>query len=259
MSQKENPVAVFDSGMGGVSVLRELYKLLPHEDFLFFGDSAHAPYGTKSTEEVRMRTMEAVRRFREQKAKAVVIACNTATSAAIKALRELYPQMPLIGLEPAVKPAALENQGKKVIVLATPLTLRKEKFRRLVQRYEDLAEFCMVPAPGIVELVEQGKTGTNEMQEYLHSILETYIKQPIAAVVLGCTHFPFAQTDIAQVLGTHVRFYDGGAGAARELKRQLEQKGLLNDKIETGNIIFENSDKSGMHQAMSRRLFELPN
>lgn len=258
MHQKENPVAVFDSGMGGVSVLRELYKLLPHENFLFFGDSAHAPYGTKTTEEVRTRTMEAVKSFRERNAKAVVIACNTATSAAIRQLRELYPDMPLVGLEPAVKPAALENQGKRIVVMATPLTLRKEKFRRLVQKYESMAQFCMAPAPELVELIEQGKTGTKEIQDYLRRILEAYITQPAAAVVLGCTHFPFAQKDIKEALGDHVKFYDGGAGASRELKRQLEQMSLLNDSETPGNILFENSDESGVHQAMSRRLFELP-
>lgn len=258
MHQKENPVAVFDSGMGGVSVLRELYKLLPHENFLFFGDSAHAPYGTKTTKEVRARTMEAVKRFRERNAKATVIACNTATSAAIRQLRELYPDMPLVGLEPAVKPAALENQDKEIIVMATPLTLRKEKFRRLVQKYEDMAKFCMVSAPELVELIEQGKTGTKEMQDYLRRILEVYITRPPAAVVLGCTHFPFAKRDISKLFAERVKFYDGGAGASRELKRQLEQKSLLNDSNASGSIIFENSDLSGVHQEMSRRLFELP-
>lgn len=257
MCQKRNPVAVFDSGMGGVSVLRELYRLLPNEDYIFFGDSAHAPYGTKTTEEVRRRTIEAVEDLLKRHAKAVVIACNTATSAAIRALRELHPDVPMIGLEPALKPAVLENQGKKALVLATPLTLRKEKFRKLVEQYEHLAEICMVPAPGIVELVEQGKTGSKEMKDYLQDVLSPYINQTIAAVVLGCTHFPFAQQDIANVLGEGVRFYDGGAGAARELKRQLQRKSLLNDKTEAGVISFENSDRSGIHQALSRKLFEM--
>lgn len=255
MRQQKRPIAVFDSGMGGVSVLRKLYRIMPNEDYLFFGDSKYAPYGTKKTQEVRERTLECVKYFREQNAKAVVIACNTATSAAISAIRELYPDLPVIGLEPAVKPAALENPGEDILVMATPYTLRKEKFLNLVSLYEDVAHIHMLPAPGIVEFVEKGMSDSEELQQYLREILGPYREKNIKGIVLGCTHFPFVKRQIAKIMGEDVKFYDGGIGAARETKRQLAEKRLLNDVYYQGRVKFENSDPSAAHIELSEKLF----
>ena len=141
------PIAVFDSGLGGISVLRELVRLMPEEDYLYFGDSANAPYGTRPVERVRALTLETISRLYDRGIKAAVIACNTATSAAITQLRARFADIPVIGMEPALKPAVLEHPGGCVLVLATPLTLREEKFSRLLEHYETMAEIVRLPCP----------------------------------------------------------------------------------------------------------------
>lgn len=244
MINNQSPIAVFDSGMGGISVLKELYKLMPNENYIYFGDSINAPYGTKSTEEIRNLTVENVEMLIERGAKAVVIACNTATSAAAAFLRQKYTDIPIIGLEPALKPAVLSGKKPTVVVMATPFTLREEKFSLLLSRFENEADVIKLPAPEIVSLVESNKTGTDEMVSYLEEIFSPYDKSKIDCVVLGCTHFPFAKKDIIKTLGSHVTLFDGGEGAARQTQRLLSQMGLLNPSCENSAISFENSDKT---------------
>lgn len=198
--KKNNPIAVIDSGMGGISVLRKLYKLMPNENYIYFGDSANAPYGIKTMEEIRLLTVSAAEKMIERGAKALVIACNTATSAAANCLREMYPDLTIIGLEPAIKPAALFKENPRVLVLATPLTLKGEKFNSLVRQYQDKAVFYKLPAPELVVHVESGNFDTPEEIAYLESILTPY-KDKVDAVVLGCTHFPFAKKSIRKILG----------------------------------------------------------
>lgn len=246
---------VFDSGMGGVSVLRELHKQMPEEDFLYFGDSANAPYGMRTPEDARALTMENVARLLERGAKAVVVACNTATSAAIIPLRAKYPELPIVGVEPAIKPAAEAHPGGRVLILATRLTLSQPKSRLLMERYRDTAELLPLAAPGLVEFVEQDMLHTPELDAYLRELLAPYLEHPVDAVVLGCTHFPFLQRDIARVLGDGVRFYDGGSGTARETQHLLRKAGLSNDPAHTGTVTFLNSEPSGASLALSKRLF----
>lgn len=257
----KKPIAVFDSGVGGISVLKAMYKLMPNEDYLFFGDSQNAPYGEKTKDEVCRLTFHCTEYFLAKDAKAIVLACNTATSAAAKALREKYTGIPIIGLEPAVKPAVLydypsKNKLHRILVMATPLTLREEKFLNLVRQYKDRAEILSLPAPNLVRYVENGMINSDEICEYLSSLLAPYKIHPVDSVVLGCTHFPFAKNDIKKVLGGSVLFFDGADGAARELKHQLETKGLLTDENKKGNIVFENSDISEKHLLLSKKLFE---
>lgn len=253
MYNSESPIAVFDSGMGGISVLRELYKLMPNEDFIYFGDSQNAPYGTKSTEEIRELTTKNIEWLMNRGAKAVVIACNTATSAAAAYLREKYTDIPIIGLEPALKPAVLSKENPTVVVMATPLTLREEKFANLMSRFEDKAEIIKLPAPKIVNFVESDMTGTYEIAAYLEELFSPYDKSKIDCVVLGCTHFPFTAKDIKKVLGSHVALFDGGEGSARQTQRLLEQRGMLCKRKGNGNISFENSDESRIE--FSKKLF----
>lgn len=255
--QASLPIAVFDSGMGGISVLRDLYQLMPYEDYLFFGDSANAPYGGRPVEEVRDLTMNRVAELLDIGAKAVVIACNTATSAAIVPLREKYPNIPMIGLEPAIKPAALQNPNGRVLILATRLTVAQPKCQLLMERYQDTAELIPLSAPGLMEFVERDMLHTEELDSFLRKLLAPYIENPVDAVVLGCTHYPFLKEDIAKVLGSHVRFYDGGAGTARETHFKLEQRAILNDYTHKGTIRFMNSDPSGRSLELSKRLFRL--
>ncbi|MCM1363791.1 MAG: glutamate racemase [Faecalibacterium sp.] len=257
MSDSKNPIGVFDSGMGGVSVLRELYKIMPNENYIYYGDSKNAPYGVKSTEEILQLTTNSVEYLISRGVKAVVIACNTATSAAAAYLREKHSGFPIIGLEPALKPAALSKEDPTVIVMATPLTLREKKFADLMQRFEDDAQIIKLPAPELVELVESDKLGTQEMKDYLERLFSPFDKSKIDCVVLGCTHYPFARDMIQEILGNDVRIFDGGEGAARQTKRVLEEKGQLNLQQKNGKIIFENSDSS--HIAFSKKLFEYGN
>ena len=170
MEQREQPIGVFDSGLGGISVLRACTALLPQEDFLFFGDSANAPYGEKSLAQVRRLTIAAVDRLLAQGVKAVVVACNTATSAAIHLLRQAHPDLPIIGIEPAVKPAALDVGSSSVIVMATPLTIREDKYQKLAAAFCHEANVISLPCPGLAEMVEGGLFDGPVLDGYLQDL-----------------------------------------------------------------------------------------
>lgn len=261
MDKKRLPVGVFDSGVGGISVLRELVRLMPEEQYLYFGDSANAPYGTKGLEQVRELTINNIKSLLEQGVKAVVVACNTATSAAVADLRKMYPELPLVGIEPAIKPAAEQNPGGRIIVMATPMTLRQEKFCKLMGRYEDRAQIVPLPCPGLMEYVERGNLAGEDLQKYLTELFWSVDHEPMDAIVLGCTHYPFARPAIRQVVGAEVKIYDGGPGTAREMKRRLQEAGLLRDTTGTGRVIFENSysdpDKMAREQRLCDKLLAL--
>ena len=253
MSKRSDFIAVFDSGVGGVSVLRELVKLMPDEKYLYFGDSANAPYGTKPTQEVRRLTLAAAERLMARGVKALVVACNTATAAAIADLRAIYPDRIIIGIEPALKVAADHFPGGEIGVMATPVTLREEKFDVLLHRFTDTCTVHKIPAPGVVELVEQGKATGAEMEALLAPLLTPY-RDTLCALVLGCTHYPFAAPVIRRILGEGTALLDGGPGTARQTKRRLEAEGLLWDG--PGELLIENSSGS---QEMVKRCMELLN
>ncbi|MBR4971991.1 MAG: glutamate racemase [Oscillospiraceae bacterium] len=220
-------LAVFDSGVGGLSVLRHLRKILPDERYIYYGDCANAPYGARTTEEVRQLTLAAVENLlAAYPVKALVVACNTATAAAIRDLREKYPQRIIIGIEPALKLAADHFPGGRIGVMATEVTLREEKFDHLLHRFEAGCAVEKIPAPGLVELIEQGWADTPQADALVSSILAPYVGK-LDALVLGCTHYPFAAKAIARVLGAQVQLLDGGEGTAKETKRRLEAAGLL--------------------------------
>ena len=241
MSKKTNPIAVFDSGVGGISVLRELVKILPNEDYIYYGDSKNAPYGMKDKETVKQLTIDAAEYLFAQGAKGLVVACNTATSAAVRALRELYPDIPIVGIEPAVKPAATLKPNCRVLVMATPMTIREEKFRNLMAKYEDMAEIIPLPCPGLMDFVERGDLTSADFRSYLEELLFAHRIHPVDSVVLGCTHYPFAKDMIKEVLGPDVLVFDGGEGTAREMRRRLTEADLINPSTERGKIDFQNS------------------
>lgn len=227
MVAKEDYIAVFDSGVGGISVLRHLVDVLPGERFLYFGDSANAPYGSRPTEEVRQLTLDGAAYLLDNyPLKALVIACNTATAAAVRQVREKYPDLIVIGIEPALKVAADHFPGGRIGVMATQVTLREEKFDLLLHRFDRDCTITKIPAPGLVQLVEQGKVDHPETDALLHGILDPYVGK-LDALVLGCTHYPFAAAAIGRVLGPEVRLLEGGDGTARETRRRLEKAGLL--------------------------------
>ncbi len=233
------PIGVFDSGVGGVSILKELVKLMPNENYIYLGDSANAPYGTKTLEQVVALVCKDAEYLYDKGVKALVVACNTATSAAIHILREKYKDIPVIGIEPALKPAVLSAEHPTVLVMATPMTLREEKFRRLMQRFESEAEIVPLPCPGLMEFVERGELQSEALEQYLRNLFAPY--ETVDAVVLGCTHYPFVRGMIQKVLGKGAVLFDGGEGTARETRRQLSDRELLNPSEEKGNVVFENS------------------
>lgn len=252
--KSEAPVAVFDSGVGGISVLKALVKEMPNEDFWYYGDSANAPYGTKSLNEVRELTTAHVRHFMEYGAKAVVVACNTATTAAVRLLRETYPDYTFVGIEPALKPAVYAGTNPNVVVMATPMTIREEKFHNLMDKYTDLAHIIPLPCPGLMEYIENGITTGAELDRFLKRLLAPFDPANIDSVVLGCTHYPFVSDAIQKVLGEGVRLFEGGPGTARETRRRLDEKGLLTRRRTAGKIFFENSLDSGEKLDLCKKL-----
>lgn len=218
------PIGVFDSGFGGVNVLAAAVQRLPEEDFIFLGDNLHAPYGDRAPEEVLHYTREAVLRLMNMGCKAIVIACNTATSAAAAALREEL-SLPIIGMEPALKPASLLPMDGSVLVMATAMTLQLDKFHQLMDRYGQNA--VPVPCPGLVELIEAGETDGSGVQAKLAELLSPHLNHPVKAVVLGCTHYIFLKSALRRFLPEGVALVDGNDGTARELQKQLSLRGLL--------------------------------
>jgi glutamate racemase len=253
MNSNHDYIAVFDSGVGGISVLRHLRRELPNERFVYYGDSANAPYGTRPTEQIRQLTLCAAKKLMDRGCKALVVACNTATAAAIEDLRQQYPDRIVIGIEPALKPASDRFPGTTVGVMATPATLREEKFARLLHRFEVHCQVVKLPAAGLVELVEAGKGNSAEAEALLRPLLAPHYNK-LSAVVLGCTHYPFAAEVISRLLGADTVLLDGGAGTARETRRRLEAAGLLFQG--PGEILIENSANCAQTTALCRALLE---
>ena len=255
MNAKNDYIAVFDSGLGGLTVLRELLHLMPNERYLYFGDAANAPYGSHSTQEVREFTLNCTRELMAQEVKALVVACNTATSAAIDTLRRQYPDTIIIGIEPALKVAVDRFPGGNIAVMATPVTLREEKFRKLMNRYAQNCKVTPIPAPGLVELIETGHIDDPETDRYLSALLGDF-RDKLDAVVLGCTHYPFAAGAISRILGTGTVLIDGGAGTAREPRRRLEEAGLLSDG--PGELLIRSSSSNPQFFTLADTLLMQP-
>lgn len=253
---RTSPIGFFDSGMGGISVLRGALQHLPGEDYLYFGDSLHAPYGVRPLEEVRMLTRAAAEHLLERGVKAIVIACNTATSAAAALLREEYPHIPIIGTEPALKPAAERHPGGRILVMATAMTLKEKKFFDLWEQYRDRAEIVPVPCSGLMEFVEQGILRGDEVEQFLLEKLEPFTKVPVDAVVLGCTHYPFLLTPLRRILGRRPEILDSAEGVARQLERRLRDLNLLNPRSSGGQVSFENSLEGPEMLELSRSLLD---
>ena len=254
MNTKQDYIAVLDSGLGGLSVLRHLRRLMPGERFLYYGDSAHAPYGTRTRQEVEALTLQAADRLMQRGLKALVVACNTATSAAIETLRKKYPDLIVVGIEPALKLAADRYPGGGIGVMATPVTLGEEKFSRLLSRYEHSCRVYQIPAPQLVPLIEGGQVDTPLMDRTLHQLLDPY-QGKLDALVLGCTHFPFASHAMERLLGPKVAVLDGGKGTASQTRHRLEEADLLENG--PGELILENSLDSPELLRRSRRMLGL--
>ncbi|MDR0211225.1 MAG: glutamate racemase [Pseudomonas putida] len=227
MAERSAPVGVMDSGVGGLSVLAEIQRLLPNESLLYVADSGHVPYGEKSPDYIRQRLRHIAGFFREQGAKAMVLACNTATVAAVADLRELYPDWPLVGMEPAVKPAAAATRSGVVGVLATTGTLQSAKFAALLDRFANDVQVITQPCPGLVERIEAGDLDSPQLRQLLQGYVQPLLDAGCDTVILGCTHYPFLRTLLAGMVPADVAIIDTGAAVARQLQRLLAARDLL--------------------------------
>lgn len=256
VEKMQNPIAVFDSGVGGISVLRELISCMPQENFLYFGDSVHAPYGARTTQSVQNLTLAAAKTLFDRGAKALVVACNTATAAAIEALRCAWPGNIIVGIEPALKLAVERHIGGRVAVMGTSVTIREQKFHDLAERFQTESDIIPLACPGLVELIEAGQTVGEQVSALLQEELKPALEKPLDAVVLGCTHYPFVKGEIRRIVGDRPEILDGGAGTARQTRRRLAEARLLKESGE-GSVVIENSLGSEMVD-LSRRLLESP-
>ncbi|BCU07663.1 glutamate racemase [Allochromatium tepidum] len=247
-----HPIGVFDSGLGGLTVLREIRRLLPGEDLLYVADSAHAPYGDKSMAFIESRSIAITEFLLERGAKAIVVACNTATGAAAKLLRTRY-SVPLIAMEPAVKPAVERTRSGVVAVLATRQTLASHNFSVLLGRLETDAEILLQPCPGLVERVEAGDLAGEGTRELLRGYLEPLLARGADTLVLGCTHYPLLTPLIRELAGPGVLILDSGMGVARQVRRRLSEAELLAPEGRTGRERFWTSaHPARMHTLMAR-------
>ncbi len=234
------PIGVYDSGVGGIAVLRTIQNLLPNEKYVLFADFENAPYGEKTKEEILLLAKDGVKKLVDRGVKAVVVACNTATSAAISELRQEY-SLPIIGMEPAIKSAAENGCERKTLVLATPVTLKLMKFQKL---FESLGDENIVPVecPGLSNLIEEEKPGSPNIKKYLENIFSEYNNNEISAVVIGCTHYSFIENDI-KLAADCEDVFDGRYGTARHLKKTLEDKDMLAQNSLATEFIFNGDDE----------------
>ena len=232
------PIGVFDSGFGGISVLAAAIQLLPGERFLYFGDNLHAPYGSLPEDTILRLTRQSVQFLIDSDCKAIVIACNTATSVAAATLRRQL-DLPIIAMEPALKPASMVAGDGLVLVLATEVTLKLEKFQRLMASYGKDA--VPIPAPKLVPAVEAGLTDGAEIRALLEEYLSPWLQKPVKAVVLGCTHFVFLANALRDFLPARIALIDGNEGTARQLKKRLTQANLLGANDTDSPVIFHST------------------
>ncbi len=235
--QQSNAIGVFDSGVGGLTVLRALRALLPAENFIYVADSAHMPYGEKSRHAIEARARVIAGFMLQRGAKALVVACNTATAAAVAALRSAYP-VPIVGMEPGVKPAAQLTQSGVIGVLATPGTLASGKFAALLQRHAGAAQVVVQACPGLVEHIERGDIDGLQTRALVQRYVEPLLERGADTLVLGCTHYPFVAKLIRDAAGPAVKLVETGAAVARELKRRLTAEQLLAAQVTPGSEEF---------------------
>ena len=246
-------VGVFDSGVGGISVLRELAATMPHENFVYYGDSSNAPYGEKSRDQVVRLSRDIVDKLLDDGVKAIVIACNTATSAAAAELRTEYAHVPIIGVEPALKPATTTPGLQRILVMATPITLRLDKYQQLAEKWGGGREVIPVPCPGLAARIEQGNLDSEDVHDTLEILIGAYAGK-VDAVVLGCTHYPFIARQICEVLGD-VPLFDGAHGTALQLQRKLAERGLQTKSTIPGSVKFLSSKPGEDEIDLYRRFF----
>ena len=254
MSNKSRPIGVFDSGVGGLSVLRAIRERLPGEETVYFADQAHVPYGPRGLAQVRRLTGASVSFLMDQGAKLIVLACNTASAAALHSLRLEYPSFPFVGMEPAVKPAAEHTESGVVGVLATPTTFEGELYASVVERFAQNAVLLQSTCPGLVAEIEAGRANGPEAQLILREALEPMLAKGLDTVVLGCTHYLFAFDTIRAIVGPRVRLIDPAPAIARRVEVLLHERGLNNPSRSGGAVRYFTSADPGQMQARIKQL-----
>lgn len=257
MKNSTDAIGVFDSGFGGISVLKELVSIMPNENYIYYGDSANAPYGIKTKEDIIKRCMQICDFFISKSVKAIVVACNTATSAAIETLRNTYKDITIVGMEPALKPAVERKEMNNVIVMATPLTLKEEKFAKLMKKYIDKNNIIKLPCPELVTIVENDMLDDEELiNNQINKYFSSIDMKNVDSIVLGCTHFIFYKKYIKKFISDNTVIIDGNNGTARHLKKLLLQTSAFNKQSESGRIEFYNSNNNEKYIELSKKLFE---
>jgi glutamate racemase len=233
-----NPIGIFDSGIGGLSVLHEIRALMPNENIIYFGDQGHVPYGPRLMEQIQNFSEGITNFLLKHHAKIIVVACNTASAAALKYLREKFPDVQFVGMEPAVKPAAEKTQTKKVGVLATPATFQGALYASVVERFALDVEIFQNTCTGLVQQIEAGELDSGKTKKILEDALLPMLEKNIDTVVLGCTHYPFVIPLIEKIVGENVRVIDPAPAIAKQTERLLEAKGLRNSSNENAKVVF---------------------
>lgn len=249
-----NPIGVFDSGVGGLSVLRAMRALMPNEDVIFFGDQGHVPYGPRPLEEVRAFSVAITRWLLDEGAKLIVVACNTASAAALKYLRETFPDVKFVGMEPAVKPAAETTRTGRVGVLATPATFQGALYASVVERFANGVTLLQDTCPGLVQEIEKGNLDGEATRRILDAALGPMLERNIDTVVLGCTHYPFVIPLIERICGDSVRVIDPAPAAARQAERLLEAGGTRNPSARRGRVQFYTSGDAAAVESLLPKL-----
>ncbi len=249
------PVGFMDSGVGGLAVLKTAVEALPHEDFLFYGDIGNAPYGSRGDEEIRALALGAAAHLVNQGVKALVVACNTATSAAIEEIRARYAEIPVLGMEPAIKPACEALPGGRIAVMATPAALRMRRFQDRLGHFSTSAEIIPVPCPGLSRLIEERGPESRATQDYLKELFKTYLSDGVDGVVVGCTHYIYVEKLIRRLAGTD-QLFNGAQGTVRHLEHRLASLGLLRGEG-GGQVTLQATEGSEAELPLFHRFFEM--
>ena len=252
-----NPIGVFDSGVGGLSVLRAMRRLKPSENVIFFGDQGHVPYGPRPLEQVRAFSEGITRFLLDEGAKLIVVACNTASAAALAHLRQTFPDVKFVGMEPAVKPAAETTRTGVVGVLATPATFQGALYASVVERFANGVQLLQDTCPGLVQQIEQGNLDGTETRAILESALRPMLERGIDTVVLGCTHYPFVIPLIEQMVGESVRVIDPAPSVARQAERLVDAAGTRNPSATRGRVqVYTSGDAAAVESLLPKLLGE---
>ena len=251
------PIGIFDSGIGGLSITKCINEKLPHENLLYIADTLHAPYGEKSTAFIQQRVYEIAQWFIANNAKAIVVACNTATVNAIVELRQRV-SVPIIGVEPAIKPAVSVSKTKKIAILVTKATAEKQRFLNLVEQYQNDSEVYIQPCPGLVELIEQGQKNSTACKVMLNGYLQPLLNKGVDTIVLGCTHYPLVKELISDLCGENVVIMETALPVTEQLQRQLALHQLLNNSVNIGCTTFYSSNNSFTQQQLFSNIWQYP-